>query len=523
MSQNSQAELFARSFQSQVARQPGAACLTLPVLRELGICEAVDARCASRHTVPHSTIAALLVLNRLQAPQPLYKIQEWLEHSGLESTLGVQAEQAHDTRLGETLDALYGEHQAIWQAVVLAAVRRYHLSLDWLHYDITSTYFEGAYNESELVKFGYSRDKRPDSKQLNIGLTTLRHGLPLAFRVLVGNTADQSTPRQNLEAVRKLLDEVQATDQIIIHDRGMATAETLLWYVQQGQRFISPITADKALQAVLDEIPTAELMAQPLDYQPQRAGHAAEPGYYGVWREHTVTHEGQSARVRVLVVYSVGKARLDAQKRQTLLDRLLQRLQQIQAQLNQRKYKQRAYALEQIHLAQRGNAASPLVDIDLQGEEGALVMRYQINAAQLAQAEQRDGRYPILTNCWHLSANEVLAYLKEQDQIEKRFWVLKGPLRVHPLWLHKDQRLVSLVLVLMIALLIYCLLEHLVRLAQRQLTGRNLLNAFAGYSVVLLRFADGSQLWTFPELTARQADLLTALHWPLPQATLVLV
>ena len=69
----------------------------------------------------------------------------------------------------------------------------------------------------------------------------------------------------------------------------------------------------------------------------------------------------------------------------------------------------------------------------------------------------------------------MLEHLKEQDQIEKRFWVLKGPLQMHPLWLHKDERLVSLVLVLMIALLIYCLLEYLVRQAQRQLTGRTLL------------------------------------------------
>ena len=50
----------------------------------------------------------------------------------------------------------------------------------------------------------------------------------------------------------------------------------------------------------------------------------------------------------------------------------------------------------------------------------------------------------------------MLQHLKEQDQIEKRLWVLKGPLQIHPLWLHKDQRLVSLVLVLMIALLVYC-------------------------------------------------------------------
>jgi hypothetical protein len=87
---------------------------------------------------------------------------------------------------------------------------------------------------------------------------------------------------------------------------------------------------------------------------------------------------------------------------------------------------------------------------------------------------------------------DVLRHFKEQDQIEKRFWVLKGPLQIHPLWLHKDERLVGLVPVLMIALLIYCLLEYLAGQAQHQLTGRALLEAFAAYTVVLLRFNDGS-------------------------------
>ena len=401
-------------------------------------------------------------------------------------------------------------------------MRHYHLPLDWLHYDITSTYFEGAYNESELIKFGYSRDQRPDSKQVNIGLTTLRHGLPLAFRVLVGNTADATTPRQNMEAVRKLLAETQTQNLTVVHDRGMATAETLLWYAQQQQRFISPVTAANDLQAVIDAVPASELLDEPLAYQPQRAGDVGPPSYYGIWREHTLTSTGQSARLRLLVVRSVGKARLDAEKRQTLLARLRQRLAEIQGQLNQRKYKRQAYTLEQLHLAQRGNAAQDLLDIRLEGEDGALVLTFQVNAEKLALAEQRDGRYPILTNCWDLSAADVLRHFKEQDQIEKRFWVLKGPLQLHPLWLHKDERLVGLVLVLMIALLIYCLLEYLARQAQRQLTGKAVLEAFAAYTVVRLRFSDGSQLWTYPELTTLQADLIAALDLPAPQATLML-
>jgi hypothetical protein len=158
----------------------------------------------------------------------------------------------------------------------------------------------------------------------------------------------------------------------------------------------------------------------------------------------------------------------------------------------------------------------------LSGEDGALTLKYQINAEKLAQATVRDGRYPLVTNRRDLDADQVLARMKEQDVAEKRFAILKGPLQIHPLWLHKDERLVSLVLVVMIALLVYCLLEHLVRQAQRHLTGRALLELFANYTVVLLSFADGSQIWAYPELAPPQSQLLNDLGLPLPQATLML-
>jgi transposase len=517
-----QAVLFARSFQSQVARNPGAACLTLPILRDLGVASAVDELCPSGHDISHGQVITLLVANRLQAPRPLYKVGEWLERTGLSAALGVQPEQAHDTRLGETLDAVYSQHQAIWQKIVTRAVQRYHLPLQWLHYDITSTYFEGVYTESEWVRFGYSRDKRPDCKQLELGVNVTGSGLPLAFRVLVGSTADRTTPRQNLGAVRSLLTEAQQRELTIIHDRGMSTPETLVWYGQQNQRFISPMTADEQLQAVLDSVPLTELQAHPLTYRPRHAKPDVLPEYYGVWRQHTLRADNGELAVRVLVIYSVGKARLGAQKREDSVHKLLNRLAVIQGHLNQRKYRRRDYTLEQIHLAQRGNSAHGLVDITLQGEDGALTLTYGVNAEKLAQAQQRDGRYPLVTNCEDLGENETLQQFKEQDGVEKRIGILKGPLQVHPLWLHKDERLIGLVLVVMIALLVYCLLEHLARQAQRFLTGRAILDLFASYTVVLVRFADDSQIWLYPELSPPQTELLSSLELPSPQATLML-
>src|SRR3990172_12427270 len=302
MTTRNQAQQFARAFQSQVARHPGAACLTLPLLKDLGVADAVNGLSPSRHVVSHGDIIALLATDRLQAPRPLYKVDAWLAQAGLERALGVQADQAHDTRLGESLDVVYPQHQAIWQQVVLQAVRRYRLPLDWLHYDLTSTYFEGVYTQSQLLQYGYSRDHRPDTKQLNLGLTVLEGGVPLAFRVLVGNTADKTTPRQNLEAVKALLQDAYRPETTIVHGRGMATVETLLWYERQGQRYLTGVTADEGVQAVLDGVAQAQLLAHPLAYQPKRAGEDAAPGYCGVWREHTLQAEGQQAQVRVLVV-----------------------------------------------------------------------------------------------------------------------------------------------------------------------------------------------------------------------------
>ena len=522
MSQPSQAELFARAFQSQVARNPGAAMLTLPILRELGVVEAVNTSCASAHDVSHGVVVNALAVNRLQAPRPLYKVGAWLESTALSPALGLQSEQAHDTRLGETLDAVYPHYQTIWQTIIQKAVQRYRLPLVWLHYDITSAYFEGLYTESELVKFGYSRDHRPDSKQINLGLNVTGDGLPLAFRVLVGNTADRTTPRQNCEAVRALLTEPQRAEATMVHDRAMGTPETLVWYEQQQQKFITPMTAEGDLQTLLASVPNDELMSHPLTYQPARATIPTEPAYYGVWREHTLTHNGHSVQARVLVVHSVSKARLDAQKRDAALQKLQKRLENIRQHLNQRKYKRCDYTLEQIHLAQRGNAARHLLDIELTGDDGALTLQAQVNTDKLAQAKVRDGRYPLVTNRWDLDADQVLARMKEQDVAEKRFAILKGPLQVHPLWLHKDERLVSLVLVVMIALLVYCLLEHLARQAQRHLTGRALLEMFAHYTVVLVSFADGSQMLAYPELAPPQSQLLNDLGLPLPQQTLML-
>ncbi len=91
-------------------------------------------------------------------------------------------------------------------------------------YDITSSYLEGEYAESELVNFGYSRDNKRRHEQIVIGLLTNEVGCPVAVEVFRGNTSDQTTV---LGQAKKLANDYHVKDVIFVGDRGMLTPKRI--------------------------------------------------------------------------------------------------------------------------------------------------------------------------------------------------------------------------------------------------------------------------------------------------------
>jgi transposase len=124
----------------------------------------------------------------------------------------------------------------IWKDVVHQAFQKYAISLKFIHYDITSMYFEGVYEGEDLVDYGYSRDDKSDCKQVNLRLNiTDEDGIPTAFKVINGSTADRSTPIENMKALRELLDNMPVRDDIIIiSDQAMLDKDVIIQYHQQG-------------------------------------------------------------------------------------------------------------------------------------------------------------------------------------------------------------------------------------------------------------------------------------------------
>jgi transposase len=522
----SQANRFEQHVNNQLSKYLGAIPILLPILRRLQVAQIVDRHCSGREEISHGTIVEVLGLNRLMAPRPLYKMIKWIGGTVLEDTLGISAEQMYDARLGRTLDDMYPHLSAIWQDIAVQAIVAYDIDLRYLHYDITSVYFEGEYQESDKIDYGYSRDHRPDAKQVNLAVNvTGKAGIPLGYRVLAGRTADRTTPLENLKALRDLLDRPELTERqrdfLLISDRAMLDKEAIVAYEEKSVRWLGPLNADEDLLEVLQSVPDEELDAHPLDYRPANQPKDESLRYHGVLRSATVQHNDQAVSIRVLVVKSHTKVKLDRERRQTYLDRLTSRLEKIQSMLNTRRYKKRDFTWHQIEKARGGNPSKGLVEVELTGSDGDLKLTYQIDQEKLAQAEAVDGRYLLGTNDDSLSALEMLVHFKGQEIVERRFKVVKGPVQIRPIFLHKSERVEGLILVAMIALLVYTILEMLCRRAGQPITARQVLERFEPLSAIYLQFSDGSILKLPSALTAFQGQLIDLLKFPPPEVYLL--
>ena len=337
----SQANQFEQHVNNQLSKWLGATPVLLPIFRRLGIAQAVNKYCSGREEISHGSVIEIMGLNRLMAPKPMYKFKGWLSETVLEDTLDVSAEQMHDTRLGRTLDDIHPHLEAIWQDIAVQAILEYEIDLRYLHYDITSVYFEGEYEDVDMVNYGYSRDHRPDAKQVNLAVNvTGKAGVPLGYRVLAGRTSDRTTPLENLKALRSLLDRPELAERkqdfLLVSDRAMLDREVLVAYEEKSIRWLGPLNADEALLDLIRSVPDEELDQNALDYRPTNQPKDEPLRYQGVLRSATIDHDGQRIPVRILVVKSRTKVKLDRDRRETYLKRLTDRLEKIQSMLNTR-------------------------------------------------------------------------------------------------------------------------------------------------------------------------------------------
>ncbi len=382
----------------------------------------------SREGTDWEKVLRVLVIYRLLSPGSEWRLhRQWFGTTALPDLLGVDERVAQPATLYRCLDLLLACKEALfshlrerWRDLFAA---RYEILL----YDLTSTYFECDVpeDENDPRRFGYSRDRRSDCVQVVVALVVTPEGLPLAYEMLPGNTADKTTLLSMLELVQKRHGQAH---RIWVMDRGVPTEAAL----EQMRAGIPPVHylvgtpkgRLNRMEAALSERPWVEVRGE------LRVKCVPEDGEVYVFTESPArVNKERSMRKRALKKYwkRLGElSRLKAPGRDELLLKLGK-------------------------AAGEAGAAARLIDTVVSPEG---VLTYRLNREKVRIVRRREGRYLLRTNLTDYEPDALWKYYMQLVFVEEAFRTLKGDLAIRPVYHQKSDRIESH---LFVAFLAYCL------------------------------------------------------------------
>jgi hypothetical protein len=439
-----------------------------------------DRLAPSRKGTRWDQVLQVLVSYRLIAPGSEWKLhRDWFGRSAMADLLGADFGLADPHKLYACHDLLLQHKADLFSHLMARWHDLFNADFDVLLYDLTSTYFEinaSDVAEGDKRRHGYSRDKRPDCPQVVIALVVTPDGLPLAYEVLPGNTADCKTLRMFLHKIEQQYGRAR---RVWVMDRGIPTEAVLAEMRGSDPPVQYLVGTPKGRLSRLEK----KLLAKP--WQEARAGVAvkllAEDGELYVYAE------------------SVDRVSKERAMRKRQLKWLWKRLRELAAMEVPREE-----MLMKLGAARaRAPTAWRLVDIEMDKDSSMFI--YALNRRKLRRIRRREGRYLLRTNLTENDPALLWQYYTQLVAVEEAFKNLKGDLAIRPIF-HQEERRVEAHI--FIAFLAYCLqitLQRRLHTLAPGLTARSALEKFAAVQMidVHLPTTDGRELlltrYTQPE------------------------
>jgi hypothetical protein len=207
-------------------RQFGQVYLALALWRRLGLHSFFEENIRKgREQVSWQSVAAVLTIGRFcEQASELALSDRWYARTALDDLLGICPSAIYNNRLYRGLDQILPLREALFSHLKERYQSWFGSRFEFLLYDITSTYFEGQCEGNPQAQRGYSRDSRPDCKQVCIGLVVTPEGLPLAYEVFAGNRSDVTTVEEIVELMES---KYGVAERIWAMDRGMVSEDNL--------------------------------------------------------------------------------------------------------------------------------------------------------------------------------------------------------------------------------------------------------------------------------------------------------
>ena len=494
-------EVDTKRVHAERVRDFGGYWLGLEVADRLGLVSLLDKLLPEgREDVPWSMMVLTLVLMRLCEPSSELRIAEHLyERSSLVDLLGIPLDKVNDDRLYQTLDRLLPEKAALEKHLKERLGTLFNLDYDLLLYDVTSTYFEGQCASNGQAMLGYSRDHRPDCRQVCIALVVSKDGIPLGYEVFAGNRTDVTTVEDIVEKVEA---QYGSAGRIWVMDRGMISEENLEYLRSGGRRYI--VGTPKGQLKRFER----ELLRD--DWQEVREGLEVKM---------CPSPEGEE---NFILCRSAARAIKEKQIHQRFEKRLEKGLGKL-AEACRRK-KQQAGAIERRvgRLLGANSRAAGLFRVEVveRADHGAEVV-WQKQEEWRAWAELSEGCYLLRSNIADWKAEELWRAYIQLTEAEAAFRIQKGDLGIRPIWHQKQERVQAHILVCFLA---YALWKMLGQMCQRAGLGtepRKVLDELSQIKAVdvVMPTKQGTVIRRrcIAQPTKAQAILLQTLQLHLPQ------
>lgn len=532
----------------------------------LGIDRLLDTHVPGDARLRLSPAAALgvVIRNLVVRHAPVYALGEWAGRHD-PAVVGLSADEMdllNDDRVGRMLARLFDADRAsLLTRLVLDAVGAFDIDLSRLHNDATSIKLCGAYDTADghtrggkptpAVKHGFSKDHRPDLKQLVWILTVTADGaVPIAVRVSDGNTADVTTHIDTWDGLVALTGKVGF---LYVADSKLASFDNVRHIHTRGGRFLSVLPASRKEDGVFrDWVVTNTPDWIEIARRPTRDADLPED-VISAYQDHLPSADGH----RIIWIHSTAKARRDATRRHQAITKAIAAVDALNVRLSSPRCRIKtavaaeAEAREQLAEVNATRWVNLHVEADTvdsfrqakRGRPGpntaykkitrtTLRIRFTVDEAQVAHDAASDGMWPLITNDRQMTPAELFTAYRWQPNLEKRHAQLKGTQLVAPMWLRDPARIEGLLTCHFIAMLIASLIERTIRraIADAGLTKLSLypedrgcaapttariLEIFTGVARHELTAPDGQVLRTFhPELTELQRQLLDLLDIP---------
>lgn len=413
----------------------GGPWLGLELLRRLGLIDLFEQFMPrGREEVPWSLMSLVLVISRLCDPSSeLHIAEHFYKNTALCDLLGIAADKINDDRLYRALDQLLPHKEPLEIHLKNRLGELFDLEYDILLYDVTSTYFEGQAVGCHLARRGYSRDHRPDCKQVCIGLVVSKSGMPLGYEIFAGNRHDSTTVEEIVETMERRYGKA---DRIWVMDRGMVSQDNIELLKQDHRRYI--IGTPKAMLRKFER----QLLSEDWDKV-----------HEGLEVKHCPGPDGDET-------FILCRSEDRRQKEQAIHERFEKRIEEglmkIEATCSTRKCDPITIAKRVGRLLGQNSRAAGLFETDIiksSGGRAKLVWRKVESWRNWAALSE--GCYLLRTNIQDWSGEELWQAYIQLTEAEAAFRIHKSNLKIRPIWHHKTERVQAHILVCFLAYVLW--------------------------------------------------------------------